>query len=274
MDLSILIVSYNTWGLLKDCLRSIFKNTEGLIYEVIVVDNNSTDGSPQMIQEMFPQVLLLSNKENLGFSCANNQGYSHSKGEHLLFLNSDTLVLEGAITKMNDYLKAHPQVGIVGPKILNNQHQPTRSYMRFLNIKSLFLGSKYFKLFFDVERYRMHFSLYDFSSIQQVPWVSGACLMVKRNIFQEAGLFDERYFLYLEDMDLCLQVEKLGYRIVYLPTAEIVHLFGGSSSRTEPLSQVHKNSMAYYFKKNFPITHYWIAKLYLSFLINLFCKSS
>ena len=228
------------------------------------------DGSQHMVQKMFPEVLLLCNKENVGFSSASNQGYSHSTGDNLLFLNRDTLILDGAIEKMIDYLKAHPNVGIVGPKIFNCQHKPTRSYMRFLDIKKLFLGSKYFKLFFDVERYRMHFSLYDFSSIQQVPWVSGACLMVKRNIFQKAGLFDERYFLYIEDMDLCLQVGKLGYRIVYFPTAEIVHLFGESSSITEPLSQVHKNSMAYYFKKNFPITHYWIAKLYLSFFYKSF----
>lgn len=268
MELSIIIVNYNTREFLENCLRSIFKSTTGLVYEVIVVDNNSTDGSLQMIRKMFPQVLLLHNKENLGFSRANNLGYSHSKGKHLLFLNSDTLILDGAIEKMLNYLQSHPQVGIVGPKILNAQHQPTRSYMRFLDIKTLFLGSKYFK-FFDVEKYRMHFSSYDFSSVQHVPWVSGACLMVKRNIFQKAGLFDESYFLYFEDMDLCLQIQKLGYQIAYLPTAEIVHLFGGSSlGRSVQLSQVYKNSMLLYFKKNFPAFHYWIAKLYL----NLFYK--
>ena len=265
MDLSVIIVNYNTKELLQNCLRSIFENTEGPICEVIVVDNNSTDGSLQMIQKMFPQVLLLHNKENLGFSRANNLGYSHSKGKYLLFLNSDTLILDGAIEKMLSYLQSHPQVGLVGPKILNTQHQATRSYMRFLDIKTLFLGSKYFKSFFDVEKYRMHFSSYDFSSIQHVPWVSGACLMVKRNIFQKAGLFDESYFLYFEDMDLCLQIQNLGYRIVYLPTAGIVHLFGGSSSgRSEQLNQVHKNSMLIYFKKNFSTFHCWIAKLYLS----------
>ena len=265
MNISIIIVNYNTAGLLQNCIHSILDNTKGLDCEVIVVDNHSTDGSQNMLRKMFPQVLLFHNKENLGFSRANNLGYSHSKGKYLLFLNSDTLILDSAIEKMINYLKAHPQVGLVGPKILNYQHQPTRSYMRFLDIKTLFLGSKYFKFFFDVEKYRMHFSSYDFSSIQHVPWVSGACLMVKRNIFQKAGLFDESYFLYFEDMDLCLQIQNLGYRIVYLPTAGIVHLFGGSSSgRSEQLNQVHKNSMLIYFKKNFSTFHCWIAKLYLS----------
>lgn len=269
MQVSIIIVNYNTKGLLENCIRSIIKTTKEVTYEIIVVDNNSTDGSPDMVQNLFPHIRLLSNKENIGFSCANNMAYRSSKGDHLLFLNSDTLIQDGAIEEMIDYLNTHPQVGIVGPKILNPQQQPTRSYMRFLDLKKLFLGSKYFKILVDVEEYRIHFPFYDYASVRQVPWLSGACMMVKRNIFEEAGLFDEHYFLYLEDMDLCLQVSKLGYHIVYLPSAAITHVFGGSSSgRVENLIQLHKNSMAYYFKKNFPITHYWVARLYLRFFYN------
>lgn len=267
MDVSVIVVSYNTRELLKDCLLSILKNTERLIYEVIVVDNNSTDGSLQMIREMFPQVLLLYNKENLGFSCANNKAYRHSKGEHLLFLNSDTLILDGAIKKMNDYLKTHPQVGIVGPKMLNYLHQPISSFQRFLDIKKLFLGSKYLKGILDVKRYRMNYPSYDFTSIQDVEWVSGACLEVRRDVFEKVGLWDENYFLYYEDMDLCYQVSKSGYRVVYYPEAEISHLFGQSAKKnTLNLKKIEKNSMKYYFKKNHPLIHYWIAIVYSFFL--------
>ena len=263
MDVSVIIVSYNTRELLKDCLRSVFDNTENLVYEVIVVDNNSKDGSVQMVEERFPQVLLLSNKENLGFSCANNKAYWHSKGEYLLFLNSDTLIVDAAIEKMHVYLKTHPEVGIIGPKTLNHLHQPIRSFQRLLDIKKLFLGSKYLKRILDVERHRMNYPTYDFSSIQDVEWVSGACLAVRRDVFEKAGLWDENYFLYYEDMDLCYQVSKAGYRVVYYPEAEITHLLGQSTKRvTQNLKKIEKNSMKYYFKKNHPLIHYWITILY------------
>ena len=149
MDISIVIVSYNASEVLHDCLVSIFENTKDTTYEVVVVDNGSVDGSPDMVEDIFPEVNLLRNDKNLGFSRANNKGYRHSRGKHLLFLNSDTLVLDGAIEKMFEYLKAHSRVGIVGPKILNSVRQPTRSYMRFLDIKKLFLGSKRFQFIFE-----------------------------------------------------------------------------------------------------------------------------
>jgi len=267
MELSILIVNYNTRELLQNCINSIFENTEDITYEVIVVDNNSTDGSEKMVLNMFPQVQLLCNQENMGFARANNQAYRQSKGKYLLFMNSDTLALNSPFEKMIDYMKDHPEVGIVGPKILDNKDQPTRSYMRLLDVKKLFFGSKHFKSFIDVEKHRIHFPLYYYDMIQEVPWLSGACMMVRRKVFREAGLFDERYFLFLEDMDLCLQVAKLGYRIIYFPKAEIIHLFGGSSEvDSKKLSRIHRDSMLLYFKKNFSRIHYWMAKAYLSLL--------
>lgn len=265
MDVSIIIVSYNTRKLLQDCLESVFNSTKRINFETIVVDNNSTDGMPDMIRQMYPDVKLLCNKENTGFSFANNQGYKCSTGEYLLFLNSDTLILNNAVEKMILYLRENPQVGILGPKILNSHNQPTRSYMRFMDGKKLFLGSKYLKYFIDVEKYRIHFQKYDYGSVQKVPWVSGAALMIRRKVFEEVGLFDEGYFLYFEDMDLCLQVHEHGYELVYFPFAEIIHLFGGSSGQTpKPLSRIYKNSMAHYFNKNFPGIESLLAILFIS----------
>jgi GT2 family glycosyltransferase len=264
-ELSIIIVNYNTKTLLENCLDSIVHETTDLHYEIVVIDNASTDGSQDMIREFYPRVTLQRNEENVGFSRANNQGCRISHGDYLLFLNSDTLVRDGAILTMLNYLKTNRDVGIVGPKIVNPEGRPTRSYMRFLDVKSLFLGSKYFSWLIDTEKYRLHYDTYDFSSVQTVPWLSGACLMMKRHVFQEAGCFDENYFLYLEDMDLCMQVKKLGYSNIYLPSAEIVHFFGGSSeSKKGRINGIYKESANHYFRKNFSTVEYLVAKLYFS----------
>jgi len=270
MDLSIIIVSYNTQKLLRDCIQSVIDSTKDISYEIIVVDNNSTDGSQQILNETYPDIKLLCNKDNVGFSRANNQGFRVSSGQYLLFLNSDTIVSNNAVLKMVDYMKENQEAGIVGPKILNERHQPTRSYMQFMDAGTLFLGSKNLRFLFDVEKHRLHFSQYDYDSIQNVPWLSGASLMIARNIFEEAGLFDERYFLYLEDMDLCLQVHKRGYQVVYFPRAEITHLFGGSSHQQhDRLNQLYNESMAYYFHKNYPGLQYFLAKLYIRLFTNI-----
>jgi GT2 family glycosyltransferase len=262
-ELSIIIVNYNTKVLLKNCLDSIISHTKNVNYEIIVVDNASTDGSLDMIKELYPQIALQCNKENVGFSRANNLGYRMSSGDYLLFLNSDTLVRNDAILTMMTYIKDNPDIGIVGPKVVGPENHPSRSYMRFLDVKSLFLGTKYLSWFIDTEKYRLHYDHYDYSSTQSVPWLSGACLMTSRHVFQEAGCFDEHYFLYLEDMDLCMQVKKNGYSNVYLPSAEIVHLFGGSSEpKKSELKKIYLISANHYFRKNFSTIEYWLAKLY------------
>ena len=261
--ISIIVVSYNTKTLLRDCLVSIFGSTVSVSYEVIVVDNNSTDGSQNMIREIFPQTILIENKHNVGFAKANNQAVKVSRYNYLLFLNSDTIIHHDAITQLYEHLKTDPGIGIAGPKILNPDHKPTRSYMRFLNVKMFFLGSKYFSDIIDTGKHQIHYANYDFTTTHDVQWLSGACFMIKRHVFEKAGCFDENYFFYCEDMDLCLQVSKLGYRSSYLPSAEIVHLFGGSSkSNQHEINHIYRKSLLYYFRKNFPITHYWIAKGY------------
>jgi len=264
MDVSLIIVSYNNKKLLRDCLQSVVDNTKELSYEIIVVDNNSTDGSQDMLRELYPDVTLLCNENNIGFSRANNQGYKLSSGEYLLFLNSDTLILGNALETMSMHLKDNSAVGILGPKILDIHRQPTRSYMRFLDAKKLFLGSKRLRYFVDVEQYRLHFPVYDYNSIRKVPWLSGACLMMRRKVFEEAGLFDEHYFFYLEDVDLCLQVNRLGYDVVYFPVVEIIHMFGGSSNQhPDRLHKLYDKSMAYYFHKNMSGLQYSFALLYI-----------
>ena len=269
-ELSIIIVNYNTKTLLRDCLRSIIENTQGLEYEIVVIDNGSTDGSQDMMKELYPKITFHENKKNVGFSKANNLGFRMCCGDYILFLNSDTIIIGNAITTMLAYLKHHPDTGIVGPKIYNAAKKPSRSYMRFLDIKVLFLGSKYLSWCMDVENYRIHYDTYDYTATRNVPWMSGACLMMSRKIFLEAGCFDEDYFLYLEDMDLCLQVKKKGYANIFLPSAEIIHLFGGSTKPQEmKINEIYKKSAAHYFRKNFSFIQYLVSRLYFIFKYHL-----
>lgn len=267
MVLSIIIVSYNTKDLLKDCLLSIIKNTNQVSYEIIVSDNNSSDGTPKMVRDVFPNVKLIENKFNLGFSKANNQGYKLSKGEVLLFLNPDTIVLDSAVAKILNYFKKNIDVGAVGPKILDNNFQPICSYKRFLDIKKVFLGTKYFKYIFDIEKYRLDYKHYDFNSIKTVEWISGACIALKRELFERVGCWDENYFLYCEDMDLCYQITQIGYKIVFNPKAVIIHHVGQSAKvMGHPVQKSHTKSIKYYFRKNHPFSHYMIVTIFLKII--------
>lgn len=267
MDLSIIIVNHNTKELLADCLRSIYDMTDDIDYEVIVVDNHSDDGSPVMVQEKFVDTKLIANSQNIGFARANNLGYRHSRGEHLLFLNSDTLVSDNALFSMVRYLSRHQEVGVLGPKILSPQRQPTRSFQRFLNIYVLFLGAKFLIPIIDVKKYQLNYPCDDFSSVRPVDWVSGACIAIRKEIFEKVGRWDEAYFFYYEDMDLCYQVHKQGYQTVYYPETEIIHLFGQSKAKANiDLGRIRQDSMKYYFKKNFSRLHYCLACFYLAIL--------
>ena len=263
MQISIIIVSFNTRELLKNCLDSIYRNTKGLQYEVIVVDNRSEDGSAKMVCDNFPNARLILNTSNAGFAKANNTGFQHSHGDHLLFLNSDTLIRNNAITYLSDYLQKHPTVGVVGPKLLTADGTPTQSYQRFLDVAQLYLGAKWLRHVVDVTKYRMNYPRYQFTSDKQVEWLSGAALAIKRHVFEQVGKWDERYFLYYEDMDICLQVTRVGYKVMYHPAAEVVHLFGRSSTQTPNLKAIRNRSVRYYFKKNHSAMAYCLVLPYL-----------
>ena len=269
MDLSIIIVSYNTKDLLEDCLLSIYEQTQELEYEVIVVDNNSTDGSQEMVCQKFTHTKLITNKKNEGFSKANNIGYSYSNGNTLIFLNSDTKIKHNAFKLLNGYLDANQSVGVAGPKILSSTNEPTSSYQKFFNARSLILGSRYFKPLFNVDKYRLNYVDPDFNRIREVDWVSGACLAIKKKVFEKAGRWDENYFFYFEDMDLCYQVKKLGMKVVFFPDAQILHYFGKSTRKGGSVDAIRINSMKYYVQKNLTPMQYWFVLFYLVFIRKL-----
>lgn len=229
MDVSIIIVSFNTKDLLKKCLASIFEHTEDISFEVIVVDNASSDGSSQ-VAKGFPQVKWLQNDENVGFGRANNQGAKNARGKYLFFFNSDAYFMDNAVSKLVRFADENQQAGAVGPLILNPDDTIQQSVGFFPNLPQVF----YWMSFLDdlpggdfLKPYHVDHDHF-YKSEQEVDWITGAAFFVKKDIFQKVGGFDEKIFLYGEDTELCFRIKQAGFKILYSPTASVVHLGRGS----------------------------------------------
>jgi GT2 family glycosyltransferase len=234
MDLSIIIVNWNSSQYVAACVSSIQAQTKNLDYEVIIVDNASTDDSCHILQESYPGIRLIRSPQNLGFARANNLGFQNSSGRILLFLNPDTELRGPALNLMHDCLKSSSDIGVLGCRLLNSdlsvQTSCIQPFPTILNqvadIEQLRRRTPRLKLWgmralFESEK----------GSPGKVAAVSGACLMIKRDVFEQAGLFSTDYFMYMEDLDLCYQVKKIGKKVCYLGAATIVHHGGQSSGK-------------------------------------------
>jgi len=207
-DLSIIIVNFNNKKLLKECLDSIYKNTRRITFEIIVSDNGSTDDAPAMVKTDFPEVKLIDNKENLGFAKANNLGLKIAKGHYSILLNNDTILKDSSLDLLVEFMDKTPEAGACGPKLLNIdgtiQHQ----------------GGLFGKKFWQ-------------SKIPTtVDFVIGAALVVRREVIEQVGMMDENLFFYNDDLDWCMSIRKAGWKIYFVPQAEIIHYGGYSSKRT------------------------------------------
>lgn len=220
MDLSIIIISFDTKELLRECLTSVLNQTKGVEFEVIVVDNGSSDTSVEMVKKEFPQIKLIKNKENLGFAKANNQALRQSHGEYVLLLNSDTKIVNNALVKLVNFAESKKDLGIAGPRLLNLNDTPQPSAAPFYTLPvtaiSLFSGDKFLRQ--------------SPSKSTPVDWVSGACFLIKREVIEKIGLLDERFFMYAEEMEFCYRAKKAGYQVYFYPQAEVIHLIQGGSS--------------------------------------------
>jgi N-acetylglucosaminyl-diphospho-decaprenol L-rhamnosyltransferase len=223
-DLSIIIVNWNTRELLARCLETIAAVTRGASYEIIVVDNASRDGSADMIRERFPDVRLICNDMNAGFGVANNQGMAVARGRHMLLLNSDTELQPGsdALSALAVFADAHPDAGAVGPKLLNLDGSLQPSWARFPTLASELLG----------RTVRAWTAWPGEPGAYETEWLSGACLLVPRAVLAKTGGFDPRFFMYSEETDWCYRIRRAGYRVAFLERAHLLHLGGGSASRT------------------------------------------
>jgi GT2 family glycosyltransferase len=234
--LSIVIVNYNTKILLHQCLSSLYDQKHPFSFDVIVVDNNSNDGSVDMVMEIFPHVYLIENKENMGFARANNTGLKMARGEHVFLLNSDTKMIADALDKLVDFLDRHKEAAVVSPRVIYpdfSDQGVARTFPTPINalfgrrtiLTRLFPNNRYSKKYLVSRR---HGSNEPF----QVDWVSGACLMVRRKIIEEIGYLDEKFFMYWEDADLCYRIKQRGWRIYCVPQAKVIH-YEGKSSHTK-----------------------------------------
>lgn len=233
MDLSVIIVSYNTRQLLDDCLRSVFaaEAPAGGV-EVIVVDNNSSDGSPAMVSTQYPQARLIAGSVNRGFSAANNMGLEVAHGDYLLFLNSDTVLSRFALFEPLEYLKSHPAAGALTVRLVypTGQRDPDnhRGFPTPWNAFCYFTGLS--RLFPHSPRFNGYFRTYeDFASVHPVPVIAGSYMMMPRALDRLLGGWDETYFFYGEDIDYCYRIHDAGYEIIYYPLVEVVHYKGASS---------------------------------------------
>jgi GT2 family glycosyltransferase len=224
MDLSVVIVNWNGGSYLLDCLESLYARGLAGETEVLVVDNGSEDGSPELLQRSFPQVALIETGANLGFARAANLGWRRARGEYVLFLNPDVLVLEGALDQALTYFRCQPQVGVLGVKLLNPDGSLQVSCWNFLSLTTLVLDNLLRLPWVPrplAGRYLYRF--WDHGETREVDWIFGAFLLFRRQVLEEVGGFDEDYFMYGEDMDLCYRVQQRGYDVVYYSAAAIIH---------------------------------------------------
>jgi GT2 family glycosyltransferase/lipopolysaccharide/colanic/teichoic acid biosynthesis glycosyltransferase len=223
--LSIVIVSYNTRKLIRRCLESLRAFPPRGAFEVLVVDNASRDGSVAMLRDEFPWVRVLANRHNLGYSAAVNQGLDATRGEYVLVLNPDIVVRESALDRMLDFMDEHPDAGIAAAKLLNTDGTLQHSCRSFYTPSTLLMRrTPLGRLFPNSRVIRQHLMLdYDHMTPRAVDWVIGACMLVRRSAAEAVGGMDERFFLYFEDVDWCYRMGRQGWKVYYLPQAEMVH---------------------------------------------------
>lgn len=250
--LSIVIISYNTKNMLRLCLDSIFRYPLTLgRFEIIIVDNASPDKSGEMVRKRYPQITLIQNHKNHGFAYASNQGIRHGKGEYYLLLNPDTRLLPDALNTMMYFLMDNPDIGASGGLMMNENGTMQPSclvYPTYLNV--FFSRSSFFtKIPFVAKKARQIRSLPD--GITDVDALAGGYFYLKREALNQIGLFDERFFLYVEDIDICKRMKDVGWRVVFNPESKIIHHWGASSAKMKRKTfWWHHLSMYKYFQKH------------------------
>jgi GT2 family glycosyltransferase len=240
MKLSVIIVNYNVAFFLEQCLNSVFASTANFEYEVFVVDNNSVDNSLEMIAEKYPLVHLLANKENLGFSKANNQAMRICKGEYVLLLNPDTLIEVDTLQKVVDFMDAHPEGGGLGVKMVDGKGNylpeskrglptPAAAFYKIFGFSTLFPKNKHFSAY--------HLGHLDQDAVHEIDILSGAFMLMRKSVLDQVGLLDEDFFMYGEDIDLSYRIQLGGYKNYYFPETRIIH-YKGESTKKDSLNYV------------------------------------
>jgi len=262
IDISIVVVSYNTQGLLRSCIRTVYEHRDDLRVEVLVVDNASRDCSADMIAAEFPEVVLFRNTVNVGFGKANNQALRKARGDYILLLNSDTELSPHALRDCIRYLKQNPKVGVLTCKLVmangsldlacrRSFPTPFIALCRLLGLSYLFPKSRLFA--------KYNLTYLDPDETYEVDAVVGAFMLMPREAFLEVGLLDEVFFMYGEDLDWCYRFRQAGYRIVYFPKVKILHLKGASSKKRPVwiIGEFHR-AMKLFYAKHYARRHFFL----------------
>ncbi len=264
IDLSIIIVNWNVRDLLRDCLRSLLAPMQrvadarvcalnGRTTEVLVVDNASVDGSAEMVRDEFSCVHLTASATNLGYVGGNNLALQSARGRYLLLLNPDTLLVGTALATMMDYMDAHPEVGLLGPLLRNDDGSVQSSRRRFPHLWQALWESTLLERWFPRNPWARAYRLDDVpvGGPQTVDWVTGACMMVRAEAAAQVGPLDPRIFMYSEELDWCRRMAAAGWQVAFLPQAEVIHYEGRSSGQVAAARQIYfDSSKVYYFRKH------------------------
>ena len=271
--ISIIIVSFNTSGLLRKCLRSVYDHPPLKDFETIVVDNGSIDRSREMVRERFPQVKLIVNPANRGFAAGNNRAFKVAWGEYLLLLNSDVEITPGAIEALINFLQENPRIGMVGGKLLNSDGTLQPSCRPFPSLRRIIFSYRSpVNIIFPNNLYTRSYLTPpgSYETIHQVDSVAAAFVLVRRAALEEIGLFDQRFFMFLEDSDLCYRMKKSGWGVYYYPQSSVYHHWGGTSSKM-PYRMVleHNLSMWRFLLKHYQYRFTKKALLAIGFFVNV-----
>lgn len=262
IDISVIIVNYKSESFLRSCVESISNNIGKIKFEIIIIDNGSEKKIKRLV-EKFKQILVFSNKKNVGFSAAINQGILRSKGKFILLLNPDAEIINDAIPKMMKFLDNNDKAGIIGPKVFDSDGKTTQLSCRSFPSFKTVLFNRYSLLTKLIPSNRWSdeylFTNWNHSQVKKVDWVSGCCMMVRRSMFDEIGVFDTRFFMYNEDVDICMRAYKNGWEVYYVPDAKIIHHIAGSSKHVPQQMAIerHRSIWLFYskhYKKNTLIT--------------------
>jgi len=287
LDLSIVIVNYNAKEFLKKCLISIVKNAKHVSYEIIVIDNKSSDGSTAMVKEEFPQVKLIANKDNVGFSKANNQGVGNSKeSRYILFLNPDTVIHEKMFEEMVNFMDIHKDAGAATCKLVMSNGKiddashrgfptPWNSLCHFSGLSKIFPRSRIFA------GYNLGWE--NFEKVHEIDALAGAFMLVRRSAGEQAKWWDEDYFFYGEDIDFCYMLKQKGWKIYYVPTVAITHykgVSGGIKSVSKEITTASEetkkratkwrfNAMRIFYRKHYKQKNSWIVNILVNIGISI-----
>lgn len=258
VDVSVLIVNYNAGRFLAECLASIRTQT-CCSYEIIVVDNASTDGSVAMVRHRFPDVTVVENARNVGFAAANNQASRLAGGRYLFLLNPDTLMLPAAIDRLVEFMDTNPAVGVCGPRTLDGEGEAEPSFFSFPTFWNFFWTNLRYTPLRPVALQYSPLHVYSWGENQRRDgdWVHGCSLLIRADLYRRLGGLDEAFFMYFEEIELCHRVREAGYTIAYVPQATIVHYGGGSSSI--PDDDKINGKIGVYFTRS---RYHYLTKLY------------